>query len=494
MSARTRRATAVIMTRGGESDPQVFLAQRAPTMRFMGGYWAFPGGNLSEHDALDEQDSESLVLARCAAREVFEETGVLASMLGEAALAQGRPARGVAREAPASWRALLAAARPWRQWFRPVCRITTPEFFPVRFETDFLHLPLRDDEAPQVDGSELVDGRLYRPAAAIEAWERGEMLIAPPVLLLLRLLAAHGLHDFYAAAEAEARALAAGKLHPVTFTPGCLVAPLRTPTLPPATTTNTLVAGSERLYVVDPGSGDAQELQRLFAALEERRAAGARLEAILMTHHHADHVGGVEALSQRFALPVRAHPAFYERVAGDYRRGEPLGDGDRIPLGRAPDGSEGWHLEVLHTPGHAVDHLSFIDSRYGAAIVGDLCSTVSTIIIDPPEGHLRTYLESLERLLETAMTTLYPAHGVPDREGKALVRRYLAHRAEREAALLAALDTEPRTPEQLVPAVYTDVPEQVYPLAARSLLAGLIKLEEDGKAAASGAGWIRAAA
>jgi len=149
---------------------------------------------------------------------------------------------------------------------------------------------------------------------------------------------------------------------------------------------------------------------------------------------------------------------------------------------------------VLHTPGHARGHLCFLESRYHAAIVGDLMSGVSTILIDPPEGHLATYLRSLERLLGEEIGTAYPAHGPPHRPGHEMVRHLLAHRAKREQLLRAALDDRPRTVEELVPVVYADTDPSAYALAARSLLAGLEKLREEGAAAASGDGWRRAPA
>ena len=231
----------------------------------------------------------------------------------------------------------------------------------------------------------------------------------------------------------------------------------------------------------------------MFYQIDKLQSEGARFAAILLTHHHEDHVGAVNAVSRRYGLPVRAHPLTYDLVPGDYLRGPPMNDGDRIELGTAPDGTPDWHLDVIHTPGHAVDHLCFIDSRYHAAVVGDMLSTISTILIDPPEGHMRTYLDSLRRLLNIPMKILIPAHGLAHRDGHALIRQFLDHRRMREEQALAALTAEARPVESLVPAIYTTTPPEMFPYAARSLLAELIKLREDGKCEEIAGGWRRCA-
>jgi glyoxylase-like metal-dependent hydrolase (beta-lactamase superfamily II) len=128
-----------------------------------------------------------------------------------------------------------------------------------------------------------------------------------------------------------------------------------------------------------------------------------------------------------------------------------------------------------------------------AAIVGDLVSTLSTIVIDPPEGHLATYLASLERLLGLGIGVLHPAHGMPQRDGPAIVSSYLAHRRDRERALVRALGTAPRSVAELVREVYADTAPELWPLASRSLEAGLLKLEEEGRARHSGERWARVA-
>lgn len=503
---RTRIATAVLLTRDTSDGLEVFLARRADALRFFGGYWALPGGVI---DAVDHADGEAsrddeATHRRCAVRELFEETGVLPptlrSALDEAAAADLRRAliggddgrRGADEDTLARWRTLLDARVEALDLVRPFTRITTPPFAPVLYRTCFVHASLPPGEEASILPGELVDGGFHRPADLLAEWTRGDRLIVPPALFLLGLLdrsptLAAGL-DLATARCAE---LEAGRLHEVRNTPGILMAPLATPTLPPATTTNCFVVGHERLVVIDPATPEASEQQRLFDELDRRLADGVRLDAVLVTHHHRDHVGAVEATSRRYDVPVRAHPETLARLPGRPRLGAPLDDGARVDLGTAPDGSPDWHLVAHHTPGHDRGHLVFTESRYGAAIVGDLVSTVSTIVIEPPEGHLATYLASLRRMLGVPMTMLYPAHGPPARDGHAVLRHYLEHRAAREQRLVDALSTDaPRAVEALVPVVYDDTAPELHGLAARSLQAGLDKLAEEGRAEQVDGGWV----
>ena len=293
--------------------------------------------------------------------------------------------------------------------------------------------------------------------------------------------------------EAQRRAaeLRAGRLHPVRFTPGIFMAPLTTRTKPPATTTNCLIVGEERLLVVDPGAVDPAELERLFREIDVRVEVGAHLDGVLITHHHPDHSGGVAVLCERYSVPVWAHADALDRLDPRPATGHAIDEGDVLPLGTAPDGAAGWQLEVLHTPGHCADHLAFVESRYRSLIAGDLVSALSTVMIDPDEGHMGTYLHTLERLAASDIATVYPGHGPAVRDGRALLAGTLAHRRRREEKLAAALTDTPRSADELLAAVYNDVDPGVLHLAGRSLLAGLMKLEEDGRATRDGERWRR---
>ncbi|MGE3174719.1 MAG: MBL fold metallo-hydrolase [Planctomycetota bacterium] len=511
-----RIAAALLVTRGHGRDLEVLLCDRSPELRFFGGYTALPGGTLAPEDG-DDRD-EAAALQRCALRELFEETGLLRHALPperatadalaaarRALLERERGGESAAGQGPgelAPFAALTdgAAAPPP---MRLLCRVETPPFAPVRFDTVFLHAPLAecthgtatggDGPQPDVWPGELVGGRFWRPADAISAWRRGEILLVPPVTILCEhLAAAADFEDFARAIAATTDDYRRGRLHQVRFSPGVVLAPLRTPTLPPATTTNCYVVGRDELWVIDPGSPEPGEQERLLRLLDELQRDGARLGGILSTHHHPDHTGGIAALCRARGLAVRGHPRTLERLPAGCTLGAPLEDGDTIAMGRAPDGRDGWTLRAIHTPGHDRGHLCFVEDRYDAAIVGDMLSTMSTIIVDPPEGHLATYLQSLERLLQEPLATLYPAHGPAVRQGERLVKQYLRHRRQRETTLRTALQDGGGTVEELLPKVYWDADPKLYRFAARSLLAGLEKLREEGFARVERERWLAA--
>ncbi|HVV86238.1 MAG TPA: MBL fold metallo-hydrolase [Kofleriaceae bacterium] len=265
--------------------------------------------------------------------------------------------------------------------------------------------------------------------------------------------------------------------------PGIARVSVETPTLPPATHTGCYLVGRSDLLAVDPGSPYPEQQAGLAAAVAER----GRLRAIVLTHHHADHTGGAAALAAATGAPIVAHADAAARLAGRVEVDRYLSDGDRLDLG-------GRRLEVLLTPGHAPGHVCLRDLDSRATIAGDLVAGVGTILIDPDDGDMATYLASLERLLAADVGALLPAHGPVIDDGPAKLRAYLAHRRMREERVVAALAAEPRALAPVCAAAYADTPSWLWPLAERSLLAHLDKLVADGRVVADGAGWRLASA
>jgi len=258
----------------------------------------------------------------------------------------------------------------------------------------------------------------------------------------------------------------------VPVAPGIRVLALRTPTLPPATHTNVYLVGPDAgpVAVIDPGSPYPEQ-----QAILDRVLAGVSPSAVLLTHHHGDHVGGAAALARRWSIPIAAHPATARRLAGRVAVTQIVEDGDTV-----------YGAAAIGTPGHAEGHLCFAVGD--ATIAGDMVAGVGTILIDPSEGDMAVYLASLERLLARPPMTLLPAHGPPIANGHAKLREYLAHRRMRESVIAAALGDAPRTLAELVAEAYRDTPRVLWPLAERSLLAHLVKLAREQRAVDRGDG------
>lgn len=253
--------------------------------------------------------------------------------------------------------------------------------------------------------------------------------------------------------------------------------PLRSPTLPPATHTNAYVLGEAELVVVDPGSPWPDAQAELVSALRLLSSQGHKLSAVVLTHHHFDHVSGAMELADAFSVPVWAHEQTARRLAGrpELRIDQHLREGDVLTLGPR-------RFSVLHTPGHAPGHLCLLDEGGGGVIAGDMVASQGTIIVSPQdEGDMALYLASLRRLLGLGAQRIWPAHGIAVEEGDKLVGRYLEHRLLREHKVVQALATGAETLATLLPLAYDDTPAALYPLAQESLLAHLLALVTTGR-------------
>lgn len=504
---------------GEEGRLEVYWVRRAETLAFMGGWHAFPGGGLSRADVavpvqgmpdglvegassadafpeslldgVDELEPDLVPgMLACAIRELFEETGVL---LAEELL----PGRATGPVASAGRldevrRQLVAGERRFPEVVDDLGltpdasrlvfagRWLTPPLGPLRFDNRFflLEWPRRAALQPAVVPGEIAEGEWVEPAEAAERWRAGEVITAPPILHLLRVLAEDGpqagLGRLRHPVEADL-----GPFRRIEFRPGVILLPLATPTLPPADRTNAFLLGTGERLLVDPGTPFEPEIARLVTALHSLAATGqGKVVAIWLTHHHPDHVGAVEAVRKALGVPVAAHRETAARLA---ERGiavdRELAEGDRVVLAGEPP----FPVRVLHTPGHARGHLCFYDENGGSLLAGDLVAGIGTIVIDPPEGDMDAYLASLARLVDLAPRTLFPAHGPPAADAVAKLQELIAHRLWREERVLAAWRAGLREPREMLAAIYDDPPTQARPLAERQIVAHLERLRRAGK-------------
>lgn len=257
-----------------------------------------------------------------------------------------------------------------------------------------------------------------------------------------------------------------------------IVAPNPSPLTGPGT--NTYVVGTgPRFVVIDPGPDDPTHIDRILAA------TNARVSHVLCTHSHPDHSPGAAALKAVTQAVVLGRPAPRDDHQDEtYRPDGPLDDGHIVE-------ESGSRIRVYHTPGHASNHVCLLLEPEGWLLTGDHLMSGSTVVILPPDGSMRLYLDSLRRLRTLNLSALLPGHGavMPDPLGE--IDRVIAHRLKREGKVVNGLVDlgGSATLDELVPIVYADTPVTLHPLARYSLLAHLQKLHEERRAACDGDRW-----
>jgi glyoxylase-like metal-dependent hydrolase (beta-lactamase superfamily II)/8-oxo-dGTP pyrophosphatase MutT (NUDIX family) len=485
MASMPRPATSVVPFRFAP-DLEVFLLERSPDLEVFGGYHAFPGGSVQPGDeAVPVEGGDSLPVdgraaLGCAVRELLEETGLLA-LLGLQVSAGELRSRLLGGEDAASFFRGLASRglRLDSGTLRPLLRLVTPRFARRRFDTRFFLYECSRGDTAAVAGGEAVAGTWWRPGAALGAWKRGEIYLAPPSRHILEHLDRAPLRE----AEEALRSTPAefeGSGGGILWIPGVEVVPLHTPPLPESIPTNAFLLGGRRFVILDPGPSAEEGREHLFGAIDRRIEAGHQAEAVVLTHHHPDHVGALDAVLDRCKLPLWAHPLTGELLSR--RLDRELEDGDEIELGEGTDGSGAARLRALFTPGHAEGHLAFHDERQGALIAGDLVSTIVSMYVGSPGGHLATYFRSLERVRGLGLRILFPAHGPPTLKVRELIDQTLAHRRERLKEAVALLGAEPIRVEDLAARIYHSADPRLRVLFERVTRAALEHLSEEGKA------------
>jgi glyoxylase-like metal-dependent hydrolase (beta-lactamase superfamily II) len=330
-----------------------------------------------------------------------------------------------------------------------------------------------------IETGELETGEWIKPADALAQWKKGEITLAPPTLHIIRTLAQHAdqIEELKTALAAIPEAKRA-TVRRIELRPGIFLFPVRTPTLPPATHTNCYIVGGDELVVIDPASPYEEEQRELDTFIDGLIAEGRRVREIIITHLHPDHIGGAAHLRARLDVPVAAHRLTADRINYSVMVDRLIDDDELIEL----DGDPGWRLRALHTQGHARGHLCFYEEITDAIITGDLVVGVGTVVIDPPEGNMKQYFKSLNRLLALPkLTILFPAHGPAIGSAREKIEEYIEHRTMRENKILVAVQAGAAFPSEIVEAAYTDVNPSLWGLAERSTIAHLEKLEEEGR-------------
>jgi glyoxylase-like metal-dependent hydrolase (beta-lactamase superfamily II)/8-oxo-dGTP pyrophosphatase MutT (NUDIX family) len=477
----------VVLLRDSPNRLETLLTVRPRHLRFMGGASVFPGGAVSPAD-LDERWEQASALDGataaemlgvddpraalgafvCALREAFEEVGYLDASGPATNLTPsdaGEPQRFLDRCLEEG--VVLATDR-----LVPAGRWVTPLGAPVRFDALFFLTHARTEWDLTLDPAEVAGAAWLSPAAALAELAAGTRLMAPPTVEMLQRLDAFESPAAAIAGLRDRGLRGAGDVISVRLSPLVHVVLAPNPSFMTGPGTNTYVVGSQPTIVIDPAVPDRHYIDSILEAAGE-------VEAILVTHRHSDHVGGIAVLAERTSAPVRAWG--HEPAGGVNVR--PLADGAGVTAGTVT-------LTALHTPGHASDHLCYLLEGTASLFAGDNVLGEGTAVIAPPDGNMSDYLATLRRLESLQLDRIYPGHFRPLDGGTAVIRGYLAHRAARESAILDALRRGPSTVEEIVSRVYTDVAPNLHPIARFSVLAHLEMCEEEGRVLRDDDRWI----
>ncbi len=477
------RGAALILLRDHDGL-EVLLLQRSPFLRAYPNYWAFPGG---------KQDPSDQNLEDTALRELFEETALYLTpkVINTAQRQQWQTALNTGQLSWQSLRPELGYSPDDYDEMKPIGWRITPPFQTVRFEAAY-HYALYPYDLPPLISEEAQQAQWWKPETLLRLWSQGEALVPPPVLNVLHTLVharipiSPAIHQQLSSDHHNRETLPL----PIIPQPGVESLPLRTPTLEPATHTNTYLVGARDFVIIDPATPYPQEQALLTAQVERRLQQGHRAQAILLTHHHSDHIGAAAHLQQAFQLPVMAHSLTQKRLK---QQAYPL------RIDRTLDSGETWvlddphypmQLEAIHTPGHAPGHLCFIDRQRKLGFVGDMVAGIGSIVIQhpanstDPDGHMQSYLKSLQLLIDLDLKRAFPAHGPMVTHPSQTFADYIHHRLQREAHIEAALlhSDSPRKQlsiSQLRDLVYPNLDSSLATFAEDSLRAHLVKLEQE---------------
>ena len=541
-----RPAATLVVVRDAPGGMQVLLLCRAERGDHNSGAWVFPGGTV---DARDRQwhthctGSDDAAVSRrldlpeggldyCVAgiRECFEECGLLFATAGGTALIelQGEAAarlgawRGPLHRGERSLGALCEAEGLklavdelvyFSHWLTPLGRAK-------RFDARFFVAMAPPAQTAEHDGTEMVAQEWLRPSealarsdslklmgptratlSAIARFERAQDLMdwtrEPREVKLINPRIGSGSQGLRPVLPSELAWAEMGRIDPLghgtasyEIVPGRAVklsahiirvtAPNASVMTGPGTNTDPVGGGERNAWaVIDPGPALPEHGEAVLAA-----APGA-IRWILATHTHLDHSPASVLLRKHTHAQVLGRlPEHPHKQDGHFAPDRLLTDGERLAVGPHVT------LRVVHTPGHASNHLCYLLEEEKTLFTGDHVMQASTVVINPPDGDMAAYLASLRALLHEDIDWLAPGHGFLMAQARHILQGVIDHRLKREAKVVYALrEHGPATLEHLLHPVYDDVDRRLLPVAARSLLAHLNKLRGDGKAVEAEGRW-----
>lgn len=521
-----RASATVLLLRDGPEGLEVLMTRRSEQASFAPGAYVFPGGVVDPEDGQcgdiaprrSGQEDAAHTHAVAAIRESFEELGLLLARRADGQMADASDVAGLDRHAPFAAQCRARGLRLATDEVFVLARWITTRDSPKRFDTTFLVARMPKGQVPVADDAEQFEPAWLRPAEAVARHEAGQLPMIFPTIRTLQWLARQQSTEAVLATCAGEQPLwtcsprpgiVAGRRqhfmeHETPYGELALVSPdghflpevgwqterpvpllahlqrltAPNPGMMTGPGTNTYLVGSPETgwLVIDPGPDDAAHIARI------AEAAGGDVRLIVCTHSHPDHAPGARPLqalcpgrppvlglaSRETALPASAfHPD------------RELADGELLLL---EGGGHRHTLRVVHTPGHAANHLCLVLEEDGLLFSGDHVLNGSTTVVGLPDGDMSAYIDSLDKLHalcgQLNIRFILPAHGHVLADAPGAIARLKAHRLAREAKVQAAMRAHPQGgPDAWLPLAYADTPEPLWPVARRSLMAHVARIQ-----------------
>jgi ribonuclease/clavin/mitogillin len=352
----------------------------------------------------------------------------------------------------------------------------TPEFNPYRFKNYYLKITLSHEIDFDIDANEAEFGEWNSPEKLHAKYAEGSVLAVPPAITLLKTFSNNPQHctpiDMSLPYDPETEVPMIESIYGVRqFLP-------LSNTFPPANRTNAFIIGdgldaTSRKLLIDPSPKDEAELKKFIKSVSK-----IGFDSIFLTHHHPDHYEFSAEIARTFKVGIELSADTLERIKE--RSGENYFEGIALTIRKEGDivtKSLGSSVKVYEVPGHDEGQLALAPESLNWFLVGDLIQTIGTVVIQAPEGDMKKYFATLERIISMKPKTIIPSHGIII-GGTHKLEETLKHRKLREEQVLA-LSLEKKSVKDMLGIIYPGLEASLLPYAQRQIEAHLKKLREE---------------
>ena len=470
-----RDSASLMLTRKNNNEIEILLGKRAKSMRAFPNFWSFPGGGLSRKDLeattkLNLEYNEHAAMKICIVRELCEELGLTISK--NKVISVDSEIRSSVVENKDNW---VNEVLSGNIMFEPsnlkiIRERITPIFAPIRFHNRFFHLHISKDspEFNLEEQTEFDEAKWYSINKLLSDWENHSINLPPPIFTLIRdlnFLLENGmkLEDAVNNLNSDSP-----EEKEINFSAGVICIPVKTATLPPASTTNCYLLGRKGgdLLLVDPAAKNQDDIDWIMDLV---KLLGGNIVGLLLTHRHSDHYGDLNKLKDLIGGEIWCSKHTSEYL--DLKDALILSDKDKIML-KHPEFTTEW--EVLITPGHCPGHICLF-SKAGL-IAGDMVAGYGTILV-PNDGNMEVYIEQLKRIKKLKPRILFPSHGPLISIPEKILSYYISHREKRQKKILDVINSGVNKLSEISKIVYEDTPNVHVGLSQQQTIAHLLSLE-----------------